>query len=312
MKESFKSASFQMVLGENDTDLINRLLPISNNLAWLEVVTVSPKYPINMTPLLIPTVLGKKYPVGYSSAHIGVLELDIQQVYYVQQLVVEKKSVTKRLVGLAGPGFSENVHIEVPIGTKITDITDKYLNKDLEVRLIKNSIMTEAAITGDAIIDVDTELLIAIPEDSKRRPLFFFRPGSKADSYTNSFISALLPNGEKTAETNIHGEHRACVNCTYCQSVCPVGLYPQLLHKHVDKEIITERLAELKIFDCIGCNLCNYVCPSKLDVAGDISKGKSLLEEREISHVKYLLDGCDLVHEVIVDEENMEEVASNE
>lgn len=306
MRESFGGANFHIVLGESESELINQFLPLSNNLAWLEVHTVTPKYPINMTELLIPTILDKKYPVGYNSAHIGVIVVDVQQVYFVKEGITSNIPITKRVVALAGSGFKNNVHIEVALGTKISDIAKMYQKEDMEVRFIKNSIMTDPAVTEEDCIDVNTSILIALPEDTARKPLFFFRLGKKADSYTNSFISAFMPNGEKTAETNVHGEHRTCVNCGYCQKVCPVGLFPQLLHKHVDKEIITERLAELKIFDCIGCNLCNYICPSKIDIGGNIMKGKIMLEEQEISHKKYLLDGCDMVLEFIEEGETNE------
>jgi Na+-translocating ferredoxin:NAD+ oxidoreductase RnfC subunit len=107
----------------------------------------------------------------------------------------------------------------------------------------------------------------------------------------------LLPKAVRTADTNVHGERRACVACGYCENVCPVGLIPHLLHKHADKEIYNERLAEYKIFDCIECGLCDYVCPSKIHIAADIKKAKEALEAIEISHNKYVIPDCDMVLE---------------
>lgn len=298
LKNSFGNAKFNIVITENEKTLVEKMVSITQSLDYVTVNTVEAKYPINMTPLLVQTVLDKKFPVGYSATQIGVLCVDLQMVLDIEKAVISKKELNTRIVALAGPSFSENVHLEVPIGTKISAITTQYLNADEETRVVLNSIMTGPKASEDAVVGLDTSVIIALPEDRERKPLFFFRAGAKADSFTNSFISTFIPNGEKTAETNIHGEHRACVNCTYCQTVCPMGLYPQILYKHVDKDILTERLAELKIHDCIGCNLCNYVCPSKIDVAGNIQKGKVLLEEREIPHAKYLLTGCDLIHEI--------------
>jgi len=34
-----------------------------------------------------------------------------------------------------------------------------------------------------------------------------------------------------------------------------------------------------KIFNCIGCNLCTYVCPSKIRVSSYISEGKRKLKD---------------------------------
>lgn len=72
-------------------------------------------------------------------------------------------------------------------------------------------------------------------------------------------------------------------------------MIPHLLHKHVDKGIINERLAEYRIFDCIECGLCDYVCPSKIEVSSDIKRGKELLEKNEISHTKYLLENVEMI-----------------
>ena len=124
------------------------------------------------------------------------------------------------------------------------------------------------------MVTYDTRVIIALPEDRRRQTLFFLRAGTKADSFSNAFLSRLMPKAEKIADTNLHGERRACVSCTYCQPVCPVGLIPHLLHKHVDKEIINKRLAEYKIFDCVECGLCTYVCPSKLELCNVMKNTK--------------------------------------
>jgi Na+-translocating ferredoxin:NAD+ oxidoreductase RnfC subunit len=75
-------------------------------------------------------------------------------------------------------------------------------------------------------------------------------------------------------------------------------LIPHLLHKHVEQGLVNGRLADLKIFDCIECNLCNYGCPSKIDSIGSIIKGKEQLEEIELSHKDYQLKG---IREVLSD-----------
>jgi Na(+)-translocating NADH:ubiquinone oxidoreductase A subunit len=285
-----------IAIGDNEDDLISQIQAQIINLNWVEINTVTPKYPINMKELLIPTLLKRKYPVGYNAPHIGVVVLDVQQVLHISQ-VLQHQPITNRVVALSGPGWEKNLLINVPLGTQIKEITAKYVKKDIEVRLVKNSIMKDPAVTEEDVIDRFTSVLIALPENRERKAMSFLKPGKHSDSATNSFLSALFPNSEKTADTNLHGEHRACVSCTYCTSVCPVGLIPQLLHKHVDKDLVNERLADLKIFDCIECNLCNYGCPSKIDIAGDIVKGKSKLEDLDISHKKYQLKDVEMIRQ---------------
>jgi Na+-transporting NADH:ubiquinone oxidoreductase subunit NqrA len=127
-------------------------------------------------------------------------------------------------------------------------------------------------------IDQDFSQIICVPERDDRRFLAFVHHGLNSDSYAKAFLSSLLAS-KKEADTNVRGEQRPCISCNYCQDVCPVGLIPHLLHRHVEREIIEEGLLTLRIFDCIDCNLCSYVCPSKIPVAEHIKMGKARLEE---------------------------------
>jgi Na+-translocating ferredoxin:NAD+ oxidoreductase RnfC subunit len=42
--------------------------------------------------------------------------------------------------------------------------------------------------------------------------------------------------------------------------------------------VIDENLIRLRIFDCIDCNICTYVCTSKIPLAELIRQGKQQLE----------------------------------
>lgn len=302
--EAYSKAKFTIILGEDQNELIKLMTDELGEFSWVTLATITAKYPANLKELSIPTVLDKQYPVGYDPAHLGMLFLSVSNVLAVNKVVKDQEQYNSNYVALSGPGWKENIIIEVPIGTPLSELKNKYL-KDEEIRLIKNSVLNKDLFEEDAVIDVETTVIIALPEDRKRQMLFFLRAGKNADSFSHSFLSRLLPKVNKTVGTNLHGERRACVSCTYCQQVCPVGLIPHLLHKHVDKEIINKRLAEYKIFDCVECGLCDYVCPSKIEVSSDIKKGKKMLEDSEISHNKYVIPNCDMIRkpkEVALDE----------
>jgi len=304
LHESYGNAKVTLILDENQSALIQRLSKEIEKLGWVEICTIASKYPANFKELTIPAILGKKYPVGYSPAHLGILYLSASDVLHVSTVVSEKKAAEDTYVALSGPGWKENRVLIVPVGTSIRELTNKYLG-DGEIRLIENSLLTGSVLTEEDIVSYDTTVIIALPEDRRRQTLFFLRAGKNTDSFSNTFLSRLLPKAEKTVGTNLHGERRACVSCTYCESVCPAGLIPHLLHKHADKNIINKRLAEYNIFDCIECGLCNYVCPSKIEVLSNIKIAKEELEKAEISHNKYVIPQCDLVTET-------REVASGE
>lgn len=62
-----------------------------------------------------------------------------------------------------------------------------------------------------------------------------------------------------------------------------MGIYPNLLFKYAERDIIDEYLTRYKIFNCIECNLCTYVCPSKIPVSSLIKEGKRKLEREGIN-----------------------------
>ena len=59
-----------------------------------------------------------------------------------------------------------------------------------------------------------------------------------------------------------------------------MGIVPHLLYKYVSRGLIEDDLLAYRILNCIDCNLCSYVCPSKIAVAGNIKKGKQELGRR--------------------------------
>jgi Na+-transporting NADH:ubiquinone oxidoreductase subunit NqrA len=125
--------------------------------------------------------------------------------------------------------------------------------------------------------------IIALPEGTEREFMFFLRPGSNRDSFSNVFLSAIFKGSAKMCNTNLHGEGRPCIFCTYCQQACPVEIIPHLLFHHVDREMIDETLLNYEIFKCIDCNLCSYVCTSKISLAKSIKDGKKMLLDEGFS-----------------------------
>jgi Na+-translocating ferredoxin:NAD+ oxidoreductase RnfC subunit len=104
------------------------------------------------------------------------------------------------------------------------------------------------------------------------------QPGFRADSAIRAFVSTVLPL-KKRIDTNIKGEKRACISCGLCNECCPRGLYPNILHRYVERNKFDEPLVQFGIFDCLDCNLCTYVCPSKIPVAALLKQGKAKLAE---------------------------------
>jgi Na+-translocating ferredoxin:NAD+ oxidoreductase subunit C len=277
LKVVLSRARITIAVSVNQKELLGKIESALRPDDGFAVLAVSDKYPQSSEEVLVPTVTGSEFPYGFNAVNIGVILLSVQTVLAVYDAVTAGTPVLSRVIALGGTGFTENLHVQVPVGTAWEFLISKYGVTDGEYRYVKNSL-----ISGETVEDPSSPVttadsaLYAIPEIRTTELMPFASPGFSKDSYSNTFPTSLLPL-KKTIDTNIHGEERACLSCSFCADVCPVSILPALLHRYVLRDIIDESMKQFGIFKCIDCNLCTYVCPSKIPVAGLLKKGKQLL-----------------------------------
>ena len=275
------NVKISLAISKYEKSLIKNISPMITGFSWIDIFSLEPKYPQELDGIIIPTILDKPLPHDCSPSDIGVVVLSIQTVLHVYEAIVKGKPVIERIVALGGTGFRENYHVRLRIGTPFEFLVRDRTNG--AVRFMLNSPLTGAT-PSDLSLPVDRQStsIIAIPEATTREFLAFVRPGWRRDSYSRTFLSC-LPVFGKDCDTNMHGEERPCISCSFCDEVCPVGIVPHLIYKYVNRNIIDETLLNLKILNCIDCNLCSYVCPSKLPLARFIRTGKDKLAEEGLN-----------------------------
>ena len=278
LKTAMPKAKFHLVLNRFEKELIEELDKITSRLEWINVYSVIPKYPQDYNEVLVPSILGKKFPYGYSAANILVVVLNVQTVLHAFDAVALGKPVIDRTLALCGMGWNENVHIKTRIGTSVDFITDRFLKTKDEYRIVLDSLLTRNAITDTSLPVKRTDsLLISVIENTKREFFAFMRMGAHKGSYSKTYLSSLIPNASIHCDTNIHGNERPCISCGFCEEVCPVKIIPHLLYKYSINNMIDERLMNYGVFNCIECNLCNFVCPSKIKILESIKEGQEKL-----------------------------------
>jgi Na(+)-translocating NADH:ubiquinone oxidoreductase A subunit len=273
--------------------LIERIKKLTINFDNFEIYPVVAKYPQGYDEILVPTLVGKKFPYGYSAANIGVIVLNIQAVMHVFEAVTEGKPLIERTLALCGPAFKQALHLRVRVGAPLDFVLAGRLISP-PARVVLNSLLTGFELKDLSLpVDRTFSQLIAVSEKTERQFMAFLRAGASSDSHSNTFVSDFLMT-RKTLDTNCHGEERPCIQCGYCLEVCPVKIIPTLLDRY-QKLSINETLMRYGIFNCIDCNLCSYVCPSKIPLAANIKEAKAKLIDSGCDHSLCILPKFDLI-----------------
>lgn len=271
-------ATIHITVDKSEMKTVAQVDAAFTDVPWLKLYPMEARYPREFDEVIIPTLLGREYPYGFICAHIGVISLNIYEVRYIYEAVVEKKPLIERFVSLSGPGFKNNIWAAVRIGSPY-QVFESFVKEGAPVRFIAGDLLTGVQLTDMSLpVERSCGSITAIPEETSSGFFSFAAPGFKKDSYTRTFASSFL-NFKKTVDTNLHGEERSCIFCGYCEDVCPVGIIPHLIYRNVEREKIEDFLVAYKIFNCIGCNLCTYVCPSKINVSSYIEEGKKKLRD---------------------------------
>ncbi len=235
----------------------------------LELHGLSAKYPQAHPEVLLPALLDP-------GRQRGAVVLDLQAVFHLRDAVVLGKPMLERVVALGGTGFASRPHLRARIGAPLGELLQPYLDSGRESRLVLGGLLGGTAAAAESPLPPEASVLVAVPENREGGFLPFAAPGFASDSRSLTFAAGLLGLPKK-ADTNLHGEHRACISCGFCEDVCPARILPNILHRYVQKNLIDETLVRFQIFRCIDCNLCSYVCTSKIPLARLMREGKERL-----------------------------------
>lgn len=282
LRQALPQANVHIGINRQDTEIINEIVNAAKDMNWLRIHLLKPKYPQEHEVVLTSTILGKTVPYGGHAADIGVIVLDVQAALHAYEAVVEGKPLIERIVTLGGPAYKDNIAAKVRVGTPVEHILANRTKEGMEKRIILGGIMTGYLLEYLSIpITRTTSSIVALEENKKREFLAFLGPGINKHSFSNTFWSAIFPFWPKLSDTNMHGELRPCIACTFCTDACPVDMMPHLLSKYVHFGPLEETL-KLKIHACIDCGLCTYVCPAKIPLMTDIQEGRRrIIEETE-------------------------------
>ncbi len=163
---------------------------------------------------------------------------NISTIYSIYHVLKTGLPVLERIITLSGEGFEKPTNVFVKINTPIEEILEKFKLKDKELVLVGGGPMMG--------INFPTTNTMVTKEMSA--------------------ILALEP---------LNRIETACIRCGKCIKSCPAGLYPVLIK---DARFNKKKLKKLDLEKCVGCGLCSYICPARIDLRQIVKYAKETLK----------------------------------
>ena len=197
--------------------------------------------------------LPDRYPMGYER---NIVREIVHKEY--DMLPIEAGAIVNNLSTYIGLGeyFSEG---KVPVIKSITvsgEVNDP------------KTVLTPYGVLSDDLIN--------FCGGAKNEKYKVICGGPMCGNAMDSSFALLLQGNGLVVMDNIQTLGDPCWHCGECCSQCPMDLQPvQIQMALVSNDI--ERMIALDADKCVGCGLCSYVCPSRIDVTQNVLKAKALV-----------------------------------
>jgi len=233
-----------------EADLLDRLLAdhAEEHGLKLGAVCVDHLYPQGHELMLLKTLFDQEVAVRLAdgagelaSDRAGVCVLGVGTVTAAADAMLFNRPLTHRVVTVSGEAVGKPGNLLVPIGTRIADVLSRCEASAEIDRLIVGGPMTGAPQPDDQSVLTKQTSGVVLFSDA-----MVHQPGP-------------------------------CIRCGWCVEDCPVGINPALL-ADLAESAQWRRGARHGAETCIECNICSYVCPSRLPLLERIQKLKRAME----------------------------------
>ena len=244
--------------------------------------------PFHRIENVIPHTFTGKHPagnVGVQIHHISpirkgetVWTVSLLMLAAIGKLFNTGKYDVRRKIAVTGPKAINPAYVEGYPGIAIKDVAEFY-NASENLRFVSGDVLTGTNVGADGYLGFFDNQITILEEGDKYELLGWAKPvRCKLFSASRTYFSWLTPNKKYDMDTNLHGGPRAFVVNDVYGKVLPMDLYPVYLLKaclagDIDKmekfgiyEVLEEDLA-----------LCEFVCPSKIDIQQIITDGIALM-----------------------------------
>ncbi|WP_068468553.1 Na(+)-translocating NADH-quinone reductase subunit A [Candidatus Protochlamydia phocaeensis] len=228
------------------------------------------------------------HPISNPSLHIQRIDpilsvedvvwtVDVLAVIVIGYMLMHGQYFVERIISLAGTGIVEGRtgYFKVREGYPISALIAGRIKKGW-VRLIAGDPLTGRKVDTEDFLGYYDKCFCAIPENTEREFLHFFRLGLDKYTFSGTYLSGHLDNAHKEYDftTNQHGELRPFIDSSLADEVMPLDISTV----HLVKAILAEdydQAAELGLLevDSEDFALPSFVCPSKIEMTEIVKEG---------------------------------------
>lgn len=224
----------------NKLDAIKHLSALATSYIGVEVMPLKVQYPQGGEKQLIDAVLSKQVKSGALPISTGAVVQNVGTIFAIYEAIQKNKPLVERVVTVTGKELGQPANYLARVGTPLKHLIEASggLPENTGKIIGGGPMMGKALLSADLPVTKGTSgILLISKEDSVRKPM------------------------------------RACIRCSKCVNVCPMGLNPTFLMMDV-KHQEWDRAEKGYIVDCIECGSCSYTCPSNRPLLDFIRIGK--------------------------------------
>ena len=188
------------------------------------------------------------------------------------------KHDVRRKFAVTGPMAIEPAYAEAYPGTAVRQFKN-FFDPSIDLRYISGDVLTGTNVGKDGFLSFYDNQLTILEEGDKYEMFGWAKPFRPAlFSTSRTYFSWLTPKKKYDMDTNLHGGPRAFVVNDVYGKVLPMDLYPVYLLKACLAGDI-DKMEKFGIYEVIEEDfaLCEYVCPSKIEIQQIISEGIALM-----------------------------------
>jgi len=233
------------------------------------------------------------HPAGNSSVHIDrvdpmvptdiVWTVKAVDLVAIGRLFLDGTLPESRIISLGGPSVKpdKQSHYKMSAGADLTPLFEERIC-DCENRIIDGDVFSGTS--GVSHLGFHQSAITVIPVDRERHMLGWTMPGFRQFSFSRLFVSSWLPRKLPwRLGTSMHGEERAIVLSGNYDKVMPLNILVDYLIRAVLAKDTDEAIS-LGILetDPEDFALCDFICPSKIEVQDIIRDGLQQIKEEGI------------------------------